>query len=64
MAQEVLPMKIRTGQVTQPLRREPFNRRFIVRYHDPALAVERDAIARLLQLPYPISINSPEKDSP
>ncbi len=39
--------KIRTGQAPAALTRAQFHERFSLRFHDPAFAVEHDAIARL-----------------
>jgi multimeric flavodoxin WrbA len=39
--------QIRTGQAPPSLTRAQFQERFQVRFHDPAFAVEREAIARL-----------------
>jgi hypothetical protein len=39
--------RIRTGQAPAPPTRAQFQERFQVRFHDPAFAGERDAIARL-----------------
>lgn len=41
---------IRKGQAPAPLTREQFHDRFEMRFHDPAFAGERDAIARLEQI--------------
>jgi multimeric flavodoxin WrbA len=42
--------RIRTGQVSAPLTREEFGRRFRARFYDPAFNGERDAIARLEEI--------------
>ena len=41
---------IRKGQAPAPLTRAEFHERFIVRFYDPAFAVESDAIARLEEI--------------
>jgi multimeric flavodoxin WrbA len=42
--------KIRKGQAPTPLTRAEFHERFIVRFYDPAFAVESEAIARLEEI--------------
>jgi multimeric flavodoxin WrbA len=42
--------KIRKGQTPAPLTRVEFHERFIVRFYDPAFAVESEAIARLEEI--------------
>ena len=44
------PSAIRTGQAPAPLTRAEFHERFMLRFYDPAFAVELDAIARLEEI--------------
>src|SRR5450631_1503099 len=42
--------KVRKGQAPAPLTKAEFHERFIVRFYDPAFAVESEAIARLEEI--------------
>ena len=44
------PTPIRTGQAPAPLTRAEFHERFMLRFYDPAFALEHDAIARLEEI--------------